>query len=54
MAWVNRKLGCAGSAHQKLYQSLLDNAMQAPARNAKRRKSCTRRTCPGRCRARGC
>jgi quercetin dioxygenase-like cupin family protein len=27
-----------GSAHQKLYQSLLDNAIEAPARNAKRRK----------------
>src|SRR5437870_13159162 len=27
-----------GSAHQKLYQSLLENAIAAPARNAKRRK----------------
>ena len=38
MAWSESKAWMRGSAHQKLYQSLLDNAMQAPARNAKRRK----------------
>ncbi|TMG95102.1 MAG: cupin domain-containing protein [Betaproteobacteria bacterium] len=38
MAWGESKAWMRGSAHQKLYQSLLDNAMQAPARNAKRRK----------------
>ena len=38
MAWGESKTWMRGSAHQKLYQGLLDNAMQAPARNAKRRK----------------
>src|SRR5258705_13549267 len=38
MAWGESKAWKRGSAHQKLYQSLLDNAMQAPARNSKRRK----------------
>jgi gentisate 1,2-dioxygenase len=38
MAWGESKAWMRGGAHQKLYQSLLDNAMQAPARNAKRRK----------------
>ncbi len=38
MAWSESKAWMRGSAHQKLYQSLLDNAVQAPARNSKRRK----------------
>jgi len=38
MAWDESKTWMRGNAHQKLYQSLLENAMQAPARNAKRRK----------------
>ena len=38
MAWRESKMWMRGSAHQKLYQSLLDNAIEAPARNAKRRK----------------
>ncbi len=38
MAWGESKAWMRGNAHQKLYQSLLENAMQAPARNAKRRK----------------
>jgi quercetin dioxygenase-like cupin family protein len=38
MTWGESKAWMRGSAHQKLYQSLLENAMQAPARNAKRRK----------------
>jgi quercetin dioxygenase-like cupin family protein len=38
MAWSESKKWMRGSAHQKLYQSLLDNAMQAPERNSKRRK----------------
>ena len=38
MAWCESKAWMRGSAHQKLYQSLLENAIAAPARNAKRRK----------------
>jgi len=38
MAWGESKAWKRGSASQKLYQSLLDNAMQAAARNARRRK----------------
>ncbi|HET7199621.1 MAG TPA: hypothetical protein VFI80_02250, partial [Burkholderiales bacterium] len=38
MAWGESKSWMRGSAHQKLYQGLLDHAMEAPARNAKRRK----------------
>ena len=38
MAWSESKAWMRGSAHQKLYQSLLENAIAAPARNAKRRK----------------
>ena len=38
MAWGESKAWMRGSAHQKLYQSLLENAIEAPARNAKRRK----------------
>jgi len=38
MAWGESKAWKRGSANQKLYQSLLDNAMQATARNARRRK----------------
>ena len=38
MAWSESKAWMRGSAHQKLYQNLLENAMQAPARNSKRRK----------------
>jgi len=38
MAWGESKAWMRGSAHQNLYQSLLENAMQAPARNAKRKK----------------
>src|SRR6266571_2257300 len=38
MAWGESKAWMRGSAQQKLYQSLLDNAIAAPARNAKRRK----------------
>jgi len=43
MAWVNRKPGSAGSAHQKLYQSLLDKCgCQAPARQFQAQgKTCT-------------
>jgi len=38
MAWGESKAWKRGSANQKLYQSLLDNATQAAARNARRRK----------------
>src|SRR6266571_4756671 len=38
MAWGESKAWMRGSAHQKLYQSLLENAIEAPARNSKRRK----------------
>ena len=38
MAWGESKAWMRGSAHQKLYQGLLENAIGAPAKNAKRRK----------------
>ena len=38
MAWTESKAWLQGSAHQNLYQQLLDDATQAPARNAKRKK----------------
>ena len=38
MAWTEAKAWLKGSAHQDLYQQLLDDATQAPARNAKRKK----------------
>lgn len=38
MAWGESKVWMKGSANQKLYQELLDDAAAAPARNAKRRK----------------
>src|SRR5712692_1193660 len=38
MAWGESKAWKRGGAHQKLYQSLLENAIAAPARNSKRRK----------------
>ncbi|HMH16571.1 MAG TPA: cupin domain-containing protein [Burkholderiales bacterium] len=38
MAWGESKAWMRGTANGKLYQDLLENAMQAPARNAKRRK----------------
>jgi quercetin dioxygenase-like cupin family protein len=38
MAWDEAKAWMRGTAHQKLYQDLLDDAQTAPARNAKRRK----------------
>jgi len=38
MAWSESKAWMKGSANQKLYQALLDDATEAPARNAKRKK----------------
>ena len=38
MAWTEAKAWLKGSAHQDLYQQLLDDASTAPARNAKRKK----------------
>ena len=38
MAWTEAKAWLKGSAHQDLYQQLLDDAATAPARNAKRKK----------------
>jgi quercetin dioxygenase-like cupin family protein len=38
MAWSESKAWMKGSANQKLYQGLLDDAAGAPARNAKRKK----------------
>jgi len=53
MAWGESKAWMRGSAHQKLYQSLLDMAMQAPREERQSaRKILHPRTCPGRCRAR--
>ena len=38
MAWSESKAWLTGTAHQDLYQALLDDAATAPARNAKRNK----------------
>jgi quercetin dioxygenase-like cupin family protein len=38
MAWGEAKTWKRGAANAKIYQGMLDDAMQAPARNAKRRK----------------
>ncbi|MFZ2648724.1 MAG: cupin domain-containing protein [Burkholderiaceae bacterium] len=38
MAWSEARAWLQGSAHQDLYQALLDDAASAPVRNAKRRK----------------
>lgn len=38
MAWGESKKWMDGTANQKLYQGLLDDAAAAPARNAKRKK----------------
>ena len=54
MAWTEAKAWLQGSAHQDLYQQLLDDATQAPARNAKRKKVSSPPTCPGKWRARAC
>jgi quercetin dioxygenase-like cupin family protein len=41
MAWSEAKAWLQGSAHQNLYQQLLDDAATAPARNKKRKKIVT-------------
>ena len=41
MAWSESKAWRRGTANQKLYQALLDDAAGAPARNAKRKKIVT-------------
>jgi quercetin dioxygenase-like cupin family protein len=41
MAWSESKAWRRGTANQKLYQALLDDAAGAPARNAKRKKVVT-------------
>ena len=38
MAWGESKARLKGTAQKALYQNLLDDAAQAPARNAKRNK----------------
>jgi len=38
MAWSEARAWLTGSAHNDLYQQLLDDAASAPARNAKRKK----------------
>ncbi len=38
MAWSEAKAWMKGTANDKLYQNLLDDAIEAPVRNAKRRK----------------
>ena len=38
MAWGESKAWLSGTANQELYQGLLEDATQAPARNAKRKK----------------
>ena len=54
MAWSESKAWKKGTANNKFYQALLDDATAAPARNAKRRKIIHPETCRGRCRVRGC
>ncbi len=41
MAWGEAKVWLAGKENRPLYQNLLDDATQAPARNAKRKKVVT-------------
>ena len=41
MAWSEAKAWLQGTAHQNLYQQLLDDAASAPARNKKRKKIVT-------------
>ncbi len=41
MAWGEAKAWLSGRGNEPLYQSLLDDAAQAPARNAKRKKVVT-------------
>ena len=41
MAWSESSAWMQGTANQKLYQALLDDAATAPARNAKRKKVVT-------------
>ncbi len=41
MAWGESKVWMKGTAHQTLYQELLDDAAGQPARNAKRKKVVT-------------
>jgi quercetin dioxygenase-like cupin family protein len=38
MAWGESKVWLSGTAHQDLYQQLLDDAAEAPVRNSKRKK----------------
>lgn len=38
MAWSESKAWMKGSSNEKLYQALLDDAIEAPVRNAKRKK----------------
>ena len=38
MAWGESKVWMNGTAHQALYQNLLDDASAAPVRNGKRKK----------------
>jgi quercetin dioxygenase-like cupin family protein len=46
MAWSEAKAWLQGSAHQNLYQQLLDDAASAPARNKKRKKIVTPQDMP--------
>jgi hypothetical protein len=52
MAWSEANAWLQGTAHQNLYQALLDDAAEMPARNARRKKVVRPATCRGRCRAR--
>ena len=38
MAWTESKAWMQGKSNEKLYQALLDDAIEAPVRNAKRKK----------------
>ena len=39
MAWSESKAWMKGTSNEKLYQALLDDAIEAPVRNAKRKKT---------------
>ena len=54
MAWDEARAWLAGVANGSHYQSLLDDAAEMPARNAKRDKIVHADDMPWRCRGRGC
>src|SRR5947207_14560569 len=47
MAWSESKAWMKGTVNRKLYQAMLDDATEAPARNAKRKKIVDPEDMPG-------